>query len=193
MESESPYSEGEEQFGPIRSFLYSLMTPFMRKYHNAIIEDLKGKKFSKLLDVGCGPGNIVARLSAIKPSAQFFCVDPSPGMRKIAQKNFDEIGLGSRVILRSGSSRDIPFDERFEAIISTLSYHHWQDRDSSLKNLTNYLTEDGFLTIYEFDNDFRWLKSSHGVSEKEWKSLNIEGLSKTVEHRKGVISLTLTK
>lgn len=191
MNSDTLYLKGEEEFGPLSSFFYGIGTLFLRKHYNTIVADLLKRDFSKLLDVGCGPGKVVSRLANAKPEARFYCTDPSGSMIKIANKNFERNGLSERVKARIGSSRAVPFEEKFDAIISSFSYHHWNDRETSLEYLSTLLTSGGFLAVYEWDND-NGSRNSHGVSESEWENLEISGFQKKVEHKKHLIVLILS-
>ncbi len=193
MTTESFYVEGEERFGPVFSYLYGLGSVFLNKYYRFIESDLKEKKFNSLLDVGCGNGALIGRLSNSFKSASFYGLDPSPHMLKRAEKLISRKGLEKRVDIRTGSSRSIPFDTRFDAIISSFSYHHWVDRDRSLLSLVSHLTDSGFVSIYEYDNSNKKFVSSHGVEESQWSSLEVKGLKKTIAHKKGLIILTLSK
>jgi len=191
MESENLYLEGEERFGPVSSFFYGIVSPLLRKYYKTIFEYLDGKNFDSLLDIGCGSGTVVIKLAENHPNAQFHCIDPSPDMIKLARKRIARKGLDSRIIAKIGSSRRIPFDQKFDVIISSFSYHHWKDRNHSLKVLAGLLRKGGFLTIFEYDNDRGKMKNSHGIREEEWDDLEIEGFYKTVDHKNGLIILTI--
>lgn len=179
MTSEGLYQEGEERFGPVFSFLYGALGGFfLWKYHKTIVDDLKSSDFHKLLDVGCGSGELILKLSKVKNECSFFCVDPSESMLKVARRKVRRMGSSVPINLKIGSSRDIPFSEKFDAIISSFSYHHWKDRDSSLKSLVGYLSEGGFIGIYEYDNDLGRMNNSHGIRGNEWDSLVLEGFKK---------------
>ena len=43
-------------------------------------------------------------------------------MVKVEQKNFEKAGI--KASCKPGSSRDIPFDNKFDLIYTTLSFHH---------------------------------------------------------------------
>jgi ubiquinone/menaquinone biosynthesis C-methylase UbiE len=191
--TEDLYLEGEERFGPVTSFFFGIGSIFLNRYYGVILEDLEAKKFDNLLDVGCGTGALLTRLAKKYQTKSFYGLDPSPHMLQRAKKNLIRNGLGNRVELKNGSSRIIPFDVRFDAIVSSFSYHHWIERDESLKSLLPHLNEHGTVSIYEFDNSNRAVNSSHGVEEREWNSLEIEGIQKSITHRKGIIVLTLSK
>ncbi|MGC8546946.1 MAG: class I SAM-dependent methyltransferase [Thermoplasmata archaeon] len=194
MTNDSLYLEGEEKFGSISSCIYGkILTPILKRYYNIIINEISERKVEKLLDVGCGPGKVVTSLAKVMNNTYFYCIDPSPSMIKIAKKNALRYGIENRINIAVGSSREIPFNEKFDAIISSFSYHHWKDRDMSLQNLVNYLNNEGFIYIYEYDNDLGKLKNSHGVSEEEWNNLKINGVKKEIDHKNGLIILRLLK
>ncbi len=193
MTTESLYLEGEERFGPVFSYLYGLGSVLLNRYYGIIEADLAAKKFDSLLDVGCGNGALIGRLANSFKSASFYGLDPSPHMLKRAEKLVSRRGLERRVDIKIGSSRSIPFDTKFDAIISSFSYHHWVNRDSSLLSLIPYLNDNGFVSIYEYDNSNKKFASSHGVEESQWSSLEVKGLKKTIIHKDGLIILTLSK
>jgi SAM-dependent methyltransferase len=193
-DSQDFYLEGEERFGPVFSLLYGAFGKILlKKYYQTVVDDLRNEDFHSLLDVGCGTGELLLKLAGIKGEAAFYCVDPSSSMINVATKKFKRNGLAGRVKFAGGSSRHIPFDEKFDAIISSFSYHHWKDRDESLNNLMGYVSNSGFIKIYEYDNDFGRVKNSHGVREKEWAGLELDGFRKEIEHKNGLIILKLVK
>lgn len=193
MSTENFYLEGEEKFGRVASFFYGLGSVALTRYYNAIVDDLQTKTFDRLLDVGCGNGVVLGKLALKFQSSSFYGLDPSPHMLDRARRRMAQRGLTSRVELKTGSSRDVPFDEKFDAIISSFSYHHWKYRDESLLSLISHVGDGGFLSIYEHDNSGRSFNSSHGVEESEWDRLLIEGARKTISHKDGLIILTLSK
>lgn len=193
MTTDNLYQDGEEKFGPVTSFLYGLGSAVLNRYYEVIVDDLRSRKFERLLDVGCGNGALLSKLAINFPNATFRGVDPSPYMLIRAKKGIARKGLSTRVEVKNGSSRVIPFEEKFDAIISSFSYHHWIERDKSLSSLTSHLGNNGFLAIYEYDNSSRKFRSSHGVYESEWSDLDIDGLKKTITHKAGLIILTLSK
>jgi SAM-dependent methyltransferase len=191
--TEDFYLDGEERFGPVVSFLYGLGSVALNRYYDVIVNDLRGRQFNRLLDVGCGNAVVLGKLAANLQSPQFCGVDPSPHMLSRAKSRLSRKKLNSRVELRIGSSRSIPFEGKFDAIISSFSYHHWKERDKSLLSLISHISDGGFMSIYEHDNSGRRITTSHGIEESEWNDLEIEGVRKTIDHKNGLIILTLAK
>ena len=142
------YKEGEEKFGFLSSELYLLAekVPSMSRFYRFVERDLSNKKFQSLLDVGFGVGSVIYQLSKSR-KFNIYGVDPSKYMVKIANNRFKG---NPNVNLAVGSSTYVPFDKKFDIIISSLSMHHWNDKKGSLKYLSKFLAEGGEIDIYEF-------------------------------------------
>ena len=141
------YLKGEERFGPILSILYSALTGIgpMRQLYAFIIEDLRDSGRASILDVGTGPGIVPIGLSKL-PGVEIYAVDPSESMIRIAKSRK---GNARNVHFALGSSRSIPFNRKFNIIISSLSFHHWADKERSLMYLKGLLNKGGEIRIYE--------------------------------------------
>ena len=196
MEGASYYLEGEERFGTCSSRIYSRFSGMHYwKYYRAIAREVLRHSPESVLDVGCGPGDILAHLAAENASMHLFGVDPSEGMVNAARRNFARHGMSGRISAGLGSSRDIPFNSKFDLIISSISFHHWKDRGTSLENLSRYLTEKGRIIIFDLDRSqfpgklplFR----RHTLSEEEGKTYSVEGFTTTVTHLHGTGLITL--
>lgn len=130
MKSEGLYQKGEEKFGPIMSRLYSAFAPaFVGKLYKIILDEVNKAKPGSLLDVGCGPGIIATLLASEIKGLEVFCVDPSEYMVGIANRRILKHNLSGKVTAVAGSSRLIPFDRKFDMIITSLSFHHWKDKE----------------------------------------------------------------
>ncbi|MDE1871555.1 MAG: class I SAM-dependent methyltransferase [Candidatus Micrarchaeota archaeon] len=168
------YLRGEERFGFLLSLGYWLASkmPQVRRFYGFVIDDVKGSGFSDVLDVGTGPGYIPTMLMEAGGFSHIGAVDPSKYMVSIARIR----NKNPRIIFTTGSSRKIPFRRKFGLIISTLSFHHWKNRESSLRYLSGFLKKGGEIRIYEFDRDGakgmgRGLVSPHSVSEREMRGI----------------------
>ena len=141
------YLKHEERFGTVLSNLYAAFTRIglMKKFYGFIIDDLKESKFRSILDVGTGPGTIPIELSRFKP-VRIYAVDPSKSMIAIAERR---AGKATRITFALGSSRYLPFKTKFDLIISSLSFHHWEKKKESLQYLKTFLTKGGQIRLYE--------------------------------------------
>lgn len=95
-----------------------------------------------VVDVGSGPGRLVARLSALRPDARVIGVEPSREMRQLALQN------GAETV--DGRAEALPLaDASVDLAVSTLSAHHWDDPVAAFRNLSRVLRSGGEARIYD--------------------------------------------
>ena len=150
----------------------------MGKLYKFVGDDVKGIGWKSVLDVGTGPGDIPILLSKSFKSRGIYAVDPSGPMINISKRRSK--GLGIHFAL--GSSRSVPFKRKFDLIISTLSFHHWGERERSLRYLAGFLSKNGQIRIYEFERRelrgiSRYFASAHSAAKEEMVSIaRVSGL-----------------
>ena len=99
----------------------------------AIVERIRGlfptSLGGRVLDLGCGPGNICHRLALAFPAEQVLGVDGSAAMLQLARKKRDEAGLMSeRLDYRETFLPTDALPERhFSAVVSNSLLHHLHD------------------------------------------------------------------
>ncbi|HYA01475.1 MAG TPA: methyltransferase domain-containing protein [Candidatus Binatia bacterium] len=98
-----------------------------------------------IVDVGCGTGRLLEALLSDVPEAELVGVDPAPGMIEVARDRFAseprvrlEVATAERLPLRDGSA---------EAVITTLSFHHWEQQGASLREVARVLRPGGRLLV----------------------------------------------
>jgi ubiquinone/menaquinone biosynthesis C-methylase UbiE len=190
------YLEGEEKFGLFTTLFYDhLAWRFLKKLYNFTLLEMKGMSPTSILDIGAGPGRLSLMVSRQFPDAQIFAVDPSEYMVKTERKNFEKANIKARC--QQGSSRDIPFDQNFDLIYTTLSFHHWEDRDSNIKYILSKLNQNGVFVIIEFMQDYYKSPASmhkkHSISKQYAESLNFDGYERKINISGELISLTFKK
>src|SRR3954451_6482516 len=81
-----------------------------------------------VLDVGAGPGHLLVELARRRPDIHVVGIDPSEDMVGHAVKRAAAEALSERVEARVAAAEALPFDDgSFDAVVSTLSAHHWSD------------------------------------------------------------------
>lgn len=150
--SEDLYQEGEEKFGFFTSRGYSIsrLVPTMRHFYDFVLKDLRNFKFQTVLDIGSGDGYVLSRLAISGGGKKYIGIDPSPHMVYVSSKKWKKIQNGSLQFLM-GSSRQIPEDIRADLIYTTLSFHHWKDRESAIPYIMKHLNSCGTFNIYEVE------------------------------------------
>jgi ubiquinone/menaquinone biosynthesis C-methylase UbiE len=77
---------------------------------------------ARIMDLGCGTGNLIALLLDRFPRARVVGVDPSPGMRERCEQRFGSL---PNVEIREGDGLVIPYpDADFDCVLSSLALHH---------------------------------------------------------------------
>ncbi len=93
------------------------------------------------LDVGCGTGNYTIPLA--NTGLHFTGIDPSAQMLSAAMEK------SSDVHWISGTAEDLPFnDHSFDGAITTLTVHHWKDREQGLREVSRVLKHGSRFVIF---------------------------------------------
>lgn len=187
------YLDGEEKFGYLGSMVYNFTkaSKTIRNFYKFVISDLDKHSFQSIMDVGSGRGYILSKIVAMKPQVNALGIDPSPFMVKLADKHARKLGLSKSLKFELGSSRDIPGYQTFDVIISTLSFHHWKNKDEAIAFLMKRLNPGGSLLIYEItDNGSinRKFVRSHLLNKEDFEKMsNKIGIPVTIVEYAGFI------
>lgn len=102
-----------------------------------------------VLDVGTGPGVLVAEIARRRSDLHITGADLSADMVAAAERNL--LRFGARAQARVGDVTDLPFaDDSFDLIVSSFSSHHWDDPEGAVPELARVLKPGGRLAIYDF-------------------------------------------
>lgn len=103
------------------------------------------------LDIGCGPGRLIAELARQEARLTLVGLDASAEMLAVAAAGHED--LGGRVTWQRGTADALPFPDRhFDLVVSTHSMHEWSDPLAALNEVARVLKPDGRFMIY----DLRW-------------------------------------
>lgn len=104
----------------------------------------------RLLDIGCGTGALLHRLSQRYPGAQLTGVDPVPEMLSVARHR-----LPSGVELRQGWAERLPFErEWFDVVVSCNAFHYFREPVAALSEMGRVLVPGGRLVITDWCDDY---------------------------------------
>ena len=117
-------------------------------YHTLIeLANLEGNE--KVLDVGCGPGNLDLIIAGVLDKGSVSGIDLAPKMIETAKKKVQ----GYRMDYRVGDSTRLPYENnRFDAVFTCLIYHHlnYQEKNQTLKEIYRVLKPKGRYISLEF-------------------------------------------
>ena len=82
-----------------------------------------------IIDLGCGPGDILVRLAREWPEAGVTGVDGADAMLAHARTAVADAGIGARTLLLSERLQALSLSHRFDTIVSNSLLHHLADPD----------------------------------------------------------------
>ena len=122
-----------------------LKDPVYSEALKTIVGQVTDAEEGRLLDLGCGTGNLISFLLERFPQAEIVGLDPSAGMREVAARRFSD---NPRVSISEGDALDIPFpDDHFHCVTSNLALHHVppDERERCAAEMSRVLNRGGSL------------------------------------------------
>ncbi|HAV42500.1 TPA: malonyl-[acyl-carrier protein] O-methyltransferase BioC [bacterium] len=129
---------------------FSRAAPFYDEYASIqieaasrLIEGIKTKRFSSILEIGCGTGTYTLMLKSYFPQAEITAVDFAPGMLGVASKKLNSQGV--RFLLADGEEELSFGRDGFDLITSNATFQWFNDLERAIKGYRNLLKEEGML------------------------------------------------
>ena len=99
--------------------------PFRADGERVLVDDVGTALPGRVLDLGCGDGRLTALMLASYPDSTAVATDMSPPMLDTARARFT--GDARATVLSYDFRNALPFDEPFDAIVTSLAVHHVED------------------------------------------------------------------
>lgn len=116
---------------------------FVKVMYEPLLEELEKDAEGKLLDVGCGTGNILCKL--VNGKRQLFGIDLSENMVEESKKRME-----GNADIKVADAEHIPYkDNFFDTLICNASFHHYPHPEEVLKEMKRVLKSGGKLLIGE--------------------------------------------
>jgi len=110
--------------------------------HRVVMRELRRRQCRRVLDIGCGTGQLSARIATELPACRVTGCDFSRGMLHQASAR------SRRVRWVQGDAGSLPFGAAaFDAIVSTEAFHWFPDQDRALAELFRVLVPGGRLLL----------------------------------------------
>jgi ubiquinone/menaquinone biosynthesis C-methylase UbiE len=124
----------------------------MREYRHFvkfILDELKVKSFSKVLELGPGPGWISILMVKENPTLNVAGLEISEDMIRIANKNVDEEAVQNNIMFIHGDAKDMNqiSNHSYDVVISHDSLHHWDNPSSVFNEIIRVLKSNGIFCI----------------------------------------------
>lgn len=155
--SRTPNIEGIESPEVVKAFeKMTNLLPFKILRKKVIARINKLNPTGRLLDVGCGSGNLIVQIADKFPNLELIGLDISAEILDRAKMRADE--KQKEIDFKEGSVEKLPFsDDHVDFIVSTLSLHHWINPQKAFQEIYRVLKKGGIALIFDFRRDSRKL------------------------------------
>lgn len=111
------------------------------KFYNLVTENVVLSDGFNVLDMGCGTGTVLRRLSE-KRKISCFGIDVEEKMLEVAHKKCPDMDI------RLCSCSETPFEnDFFDVIVACMAYHHFPEKDKFAAEAARLLKHNGTLYI----------------------------------------------
>ncbi len=126
---------------------------FVQPMYEALVRELRKLKGGKLLDVGCGNGNLFGLLK--EEEYQLYGIDLSENMIAAAKAEYSGCA-----VLHVADAEKLPFEsDMFDVLVCNASFHHYTKPDIVLDEMNRVTKNGGKLLIGDpyMPQPTRWL------------------------------------
>lgn len=127
----------------------------------------EGLLAGRLIDIGCGPGNITLKIAQRCPRLTLVGVDRSANMVREAQRAAAGLGFDKRVSFLQSNAGQIPFSDcAFDVVLSNSVLHHLTDPLGALEEMLRVSRPAGAILLRDLRRPsrlvFPWHVKWHG-------------------------------
>jgi len=134
-----------------------------------------GMGSGRLLDIGCGPGNIALKIARRLPQMQVVGVDYSFNMIRAASAAAATQALSIRAVFFAGDAKKLSFpDKSFDLVLSNSVLHHLHDPLAMLNEMGRVVKPGGVVLLRDLRRPGRLMFPLH----VRWHGRHYSGLMK---------------
>ncbi len=167
MNETSPVADRRYLPAAGKSWLLPLYDPLTRLIgagaaHRKLAEQAELGSARRVLEIGCGTGNLVLLVKRLDPQLEVIGLDPDPRALARAGRKARRDGLALQ--LDRGFADQLPYpDGCFDRVLSSLMFHHLDagQRVASLREVRRVLRPGGSLHLMDLGGDRHHL---HGLT-----------------------------
>lgn len=128
----------------------------LRQEYTDLVNDIlrQGNIEGKILDVGCGFGILGMRICSIDEFSTVVALEQSRTLVKAAEIITSRHGYNDRISLKIWQDGVLPFaDGEFDAVVSFLALHRWNDPEKILREIERVRKKDGIVYLSDYRRD----------------------------------------
>lgn len=118
---------------------------------DAVIAGLPWEPRFVAMDYGAGTGLVTLRIRPLV--SRVVAVDTSPGMLAVLEEKIAQSGLENVSVRLWDVEKDPLPDERFDVIVSTMTFHHLKDIPAALVRFRELLSPGGRMAVADLDTE----------------------------------------
>lgn len=118
--------------------------------HDRLVDQAGIGPGQRVLEVGCGPGNLVLRVQHRHPDVEVIGLDPDPRALALARRKAERRGAAVR--WDRGTAADLPYpDGSIDRVLSAFMFHHLDEAEKGrmLAEVRRVLRPDGRLHLVD--------------------------------------------
>lgn len=158
---------------------YSL-GPTRREVKKIVLPLLEGEPELKILEVGCGTGQLIKEITEQYPQVHYLGIDVAENMVEIAAKD----NTGENVTFRHCPVEDFESEEKYDVILCTHAFPYFPEKDKVMKKMAGLCKKNGRVIIANSStNSLKDLIINFGLkaTTSKAKYLSIEEMKKLFE------------
>ena len=180
-----------DYFGAMSQSYDSLIRRSVPRYDEMLerLVDYAPPRPVRILELGCGTGNLSMRLAATFPHAKLSLVDASSEMIALTRARLDDVGASGTREFEFITARFEALDlesESFDLVISSISLHHVVDKKSLYRRVRAALRNGG---TFSFADQIRGEpESNHDLNWRRWLEFTAQPGNCTPEEIESLLS-----
>jgi ubiquinone/menaquinone biosynthesis C-methylase UbiE len=143
---------GHDRLLPLYDPLQRLLG--MGSLHRQLVDQARIQPEQRVLEIGCGTGNLAILIKRLHPDAEVVGMDPDPKALARAQRKAGREALSMQ--LDRGFAEELPYpDASFDRVLSALMFHHLgpEEKERTLEEARRVLKPGGSLHLLDFGGE----------------------------------------
>jgi ubiquinone/menaquinone biosynthesis C-methylase UbiE len=140
---------GHDRLMPLYDPLCRLLR--ISRLHRPLVDQADIRPGQRVLEIGCGTGNLALLVGRLHPGAEVVGLDPDPKALARARRKAERRSLAVR--FDHGFAQELPYaDASFDRVLSALMFHHLgpDERERALREVRRVLQPGGSLHLVDF-------------------------------------------